>query len=98
MMPVTRFTGTSFAVPAQRPKLRVRSTLWQDCWPGDVSGVVPWSFLVIIDNLDIDWTGCAIGPLKADPPFIVDADTVLALPIALTCFQSVTRQSSDELE
>jgi len=34
-------------------------------------------------------TGRAFGPLKADPPLVVDPDTVLALPMAFHCFQSV---------
>jgi len=36
---------------------------------------------VVIDNLDIDWTGRAMGPLKTDPPLVVDADAILTLPI-----------------
>jgi hypothetical protein len=38
---------------------------------------------MVIDNLDIDWAGRAVGPLEADPPLVIDADAVLALPIAL---------------
>jgi hypothetical protein len=25
---------------------------------------------MVIGNLDIDWTGCAMGPLKADSPLV----------------------------
>jgi hypothetical protein len=46
---------------------------------------------VVIDNLDIDWAGRAMAPLKTDPPLVVDADAMLTLPIALQCFQPVAR-------
>jgi len=47
---------------------------------------VPWCLLVVIDNLDVDRAGRAVGPLKADPPLVIDTDAVLALPIALQSF------------
>jgi hypothetical protein len=50
---------------------------------------------VVIGNLDVDWTGCAMGPLKADSPLVVDTDAVLALPISLQGFQPVARQSGE---
>jgi hypothetical protein len=50
---------------------------------------------VVIGNFDIDWTGCAMGPLKADSQLVVDTDAVLALPIAFQCFQPVARQSGE---
>jgi len=49
---------------------------------------------VVIGNLDIDWTGCAIGPLKADSPLVVDADAVLALPIAQGFFQKAVEEAA----
>ena len=50
---------------------------------------------MVIDNLYVDRAGRAVGPLKADPPLVIDADAVLALPIALQCFQPVARQGSE---
>jgi hypothetical protein len=50
---------------------------------------------MVIDDLNIDWAGGAIGPLKADPPLVVNTDAVLAPPIALQCFQPVAGQSGE---
>ena len=47
---------------------------------------------MVIDNLDVDRAGRAVGPLKANPPLVIDAGAVLAMPIALQCFQPVARQ------
>src|SRR5213592_4522470 len=47
---------------------------------------------VIIDNLDVRRARRSIRPLKTDPPLIVDADAVRALPIALQRFKPVAGQ------
>jgi hypothetical protein len=49
---------------------------------------------MVIDDLDIDRARRALRPLKANPPLIVDADAVLALPIALKRFQPVATDGS----
>jgi hypothetical protein len=45
---------------------------------------------MIVDNLDIE--GFAIPPDKANPPLIIDADAVLALPVPRQSFQPVATQ------
>jgi hypothetical protein len=50
---------------------------------------------MVINDLDIDRAGRAAGPLKTDPPLVVDADAVLTLPIALERFQPIARQSDE---
>ena len=60
-----------------------------------LSWCVPWSHLMVIDNLDIDRARRATRPLKADPPLLVDTDPVLALPIALESFQLVAGKSGE---
>jgi hypothetical protein len=50
---------------------------------------------VVIDNLDVDRAGRAFGPLKADPPLVIDTDAVFALPIALQIFQPVAGSALD---
>jgi hypothetical protein len=47
---------------------------------------------VVINNLDVARTGRPFGPLKADPPLVIDPDAILALPMTLQCFQSVAGQ------
>jgi hypothetical protein len=41
---------------------------------------------------DLDFIGVPVAPLKANPPLVVDADTVLALAIAFQAFQPVSQQ------
>src|SRR6516225_8531105 len=53
---------------------------------------------MVINNLNIDRAGRAAGPLKTDPPLIVDADAVLALPIALEGFQPVASHIAVQLD
>jgi hypothetical protein len=36
---------------------------------------------MVVYDLDIRWTRCPTGPLKTEPPLLVDADTVLSLAI-----------------
>jgi hypothetical protein len=48
---------------------------------------------VIIDDLNVGRARRSIVPLEANPPLIVDADGVLALPIAFESFQPIARQS-----
>jgi len=50
---------------------------------------------MVIDNFDVDRAGCAVGPLKANPPLVIDTDAILALPIALQCFQPVAGQGGE---
>jgi hypothetical protein len=42
---------------------------------------------VVVDNLY--FFGARVRPHKADPVLIVDADAVLAFPVAFECFQAV---------
>lgn len=42
---------------------------------------------MIINNLYVG--GTLVGPDEAEPPLIVDADTMLALPISLESFKSI---------
>jgi len=44
---------------------------------------------VVINEFNI--MGTVIGPHKANPPLIVDADAVLSLTIGLQLLQSITR-------
>jgi hypothetical protein len=44
---------------------------------------------VIIHDLDV--IGVTGLPAKAYPPLVIDANAVLTAPIALECFQPVTR-------
>jgi hypothetical protein len=50
------------------------------------------ALLVVIHDFHMQWTRRLVRPLKADPPLVVDADAVLALPVALQGLESVTRQ------
>jgi hypothetical protein len=45
---------------------------------------------VIVNDLDVE--GVCTFPAKADPPLIVDADTVLPFALALQRFESVARR------
>ena len=49
---------------------------------------------MVIDNLDIRWTGSAFRPFKANSPLIVDPDAILALSISLQRLKTVARQNS----
>jgi hypothetical protein len=51
--------------------------------------------LMIIDNLDIDRSGRAFRPFKANPPLVIDANAVLTLTVALQPFRPVTGQRSE---
>ena len=48
---------------------------------------------MVINNLHVRWAGRLFGPLKANPPLVIDADAVLALPVALEGFQPIAGQS-----
>jgi hypothetical protein len=48
---------------------------------------------MIIDYFNIDWSRASFGPLKAYAPFVIDADTVLALAIPLESFETVPGQA-----
>ena len=47
------------------------------------------SHLVVINDLDIDWAGRSFGPFEANPPLVVDADTVLSLPITIEGLKTI---------
>lgn len=47
------------------------------------------SLLMIVDDLNIRWTGRAIQPFKTDAPLIVDANAVLALAVTFQAFKPV---------
>jgi hypothetical protein len=48
------------------------------------------NLLVVIHNLD--FIRVPVTPRKANAPLVIDADAVLALPIAFQALQSVSRQ------
>jgi len=41
---------------------------------------------------DLDSVGVAIPPLKTNAPLVIDANTVLAVPVSFQVLQSVSRQ------
>jgi hypothetical protein len=47
---------------------------------------------VVVHDFDVRRAGVAVGPFEADPPLHVDADAVLALPVALQSFERVRWQ------
>jgi hypothetical protein len=51
---------------------------------------------VIIHNIDIE--GISSFPTKADPPLVIDPDTVLPFPIPLQRFEPVPRWGSEIVE
>jgi len=46
---------------------------------------------MVIDYFDIYRTGRPARPFEAESPLVVDADTVLALAVALECFEPISR-------
>src|SRR5450759_4527244 len=50
------------------------------------------ALLAVIHDFHMQWTRRLVRPLKADPPLVVDADAVLALPVALQGLEFVARQ------
>ena len=53
---------------------------------------------MIIYNLDLRWPGSALRPLEANPPLGIDADAVLAAPVAAKRLQTVARQAAQIVE
>jgi len=53
--------------------------------------------LVEIYDLHIHRPGRLLGPLKANPPLVVDADAVLAFAVTRQCFKTVAGQGSQVL-
>jgi len=49
--------------------------------------------LMIIDDLNFSRAGRLFGPREANPPLVINADAVLALPVTFERFKPVTRQS-----
>jgi len=47
---------------------------------------------------DFDFIRVAISPNEADPPFFIDADRMLPLPIASQSFQLITWRGSKDTE
>jgi hypothetical protein len=56
------------------------------------------SFLVIVYNLHGRGTEDPSWPAKADPPLIVDADTILACSVALQCLKPVASESAQVIK
>src|SRR5438105_1789793 len=54
--------------------------------------------LVVVNDLYVGRPRRAIMPFKADPPLIVDADTVLALAVPAQCLEPVPGQSGEIAE
>ena len=52
-------------------------------------------FLVIVHNFDFCGPRRAIGPLKANPLLIIDADAVLAPAVAHQGLKAITGQSGE---
>ena len=53
---------------------------------------------MIVDDLNVDRADRASRPLKTDPPLIVDADAVLALPVTAQGLETVARQCGKVLQ
>ena len=51
---------------------------------------------MVVNDLNLLWPSS--GPLKADPPLVVDTDTVLTHAIALKCFETVPRRNPQFFE
>jgi hypothetical protein len=49
---------------------------------------------VVIDDFNIHGARRSVGPFKTYPPLVIDADAVLASPVAFQCLKSVARQGS----
>jgi hypothetical protein len=49
---------------------------------------------VVIDNLDLRWPGLSVRPFKANPPPVIDANTILSLPITSQRLKMITRKSA----
>ena len=47
---------------------------------------------MIIRDLNVNRSNCSSRPFEADPPLIVDANTILAFPVSLKGFEMVARQ------
>ena len=45
---------------------------------------------MIIDNFYIDRPGRSVWPLKANPPLIINANAILAFPVAFEGFETIT--------
>ena len=52
--------------------------------------------LVVVDNLDFGWS--YISPEETNSPLVIYANTVLAFPITLECFKTVTRRGSQKVQ
>jgi hypothetical protein len=53
---------------------------------------------VVIHDFDIARSWCAVRPLKAYPPLIVDADAELAAAVAFQGFEPVTRKATQSVQ
>ena len=51
---------------------------------------------MVVYDFDVD--GFTINPTKANPPLIVDANTILAVPIAAQALKAVSGTSADLIE
>jgi hypothetical protein len=59
-------------------------------WSNRLELVHTYLSLVVVDDLYI--LGTRFRPAKADAPLIIDADAELPGPVALQCFQSISRR------
>src|SRR5688572_28194691 len=50
---------------------------------------------VVVDDLNIGGPRRGLGPLKTYPPLLIDADRVLADPVAFQRFKAVARQGTE---
>lgn len=51
---------------------------------------------MIVDDLDV--VGVAVDPAEADAPLVVDADAVLAGPVAAELLEAIARRDAQVLE
>src|SRR5260221_9961893 len=88
-----RFVGTSSCRASSAALMPSSSISSFKCSPGCI-GVCAIVFLhsVVINDLNIHRPGRAGRPFKAYPPFVIDADAVLASAIAFQGFKTVAGQ------
>src|SRR5436190_13885557 len=97
-IPVTRLVGTFNWRASSAALMWSASSSSARCSPGGIA-VRAMSFsLVIVHDFDIDRPGRTVWPLEADPPLVVDANAVLALPVATECFESIAWQAGKILK
>jgi hypothetical protein len=48
---------------------------------------------VVVDDLDVEWSGLTVWPFEANPPSIVDANAVLPCSIPSEALTAIARQA-----